>query len=203
MKTKIILEMQFWRLAGFNCFIVGLCPTLHVRIAGVGLHYFLQFLLLFLAFNVLLFNVSGSILIGLPISCVFTWVMWLGIRYAIRLQHLYNSLYFLFATLVVNTIIAMLITIPFCLSIFQNEIDIANKLNTVDDGIFLIGPIIQPLSGLLLAGEGMGQSFIIRFCCGSIFSLVFFCCFIPYLLTYQILRSTYNTVFNLYERNFK
>jgi len=203
MNKENYLEIHLWRLAGFNCFIVALCPTLHIRIAGIGLQYFLQLLLVFLAANVLVFHLQGSTIISLPISSLITWAMWRGIKYATRIQHSYNSAYFLLAALTVNTIIAILITIPFCISVFQDEIELANELHSLDDGMFLLRNFIRPLRGLVLAGEGTGQSTIIRFCCGSVFSLVYFCCFAPYLLTYQILKSTYTSVFNLYEQNFK
>ncbi|RFZ90008.1 hypothetical protein D0C36_23560 [Mucilaginibacter conchicola] len=203
--STISLRQSLWRLAGFDPFLIEFCPTLQNRIASIGFHYLLQMVLLFAASWIVLLryiNLPFRVICSLTLALLFTFLYYGLLRRLTRWQQLYNGWQILTFISIVNCLLAFLMTIGFSLAIFQQVISFDYQLYAIENNLMVTNGIISDFRGLWYAVSKAEEQGIVVWGLISTLVLLTFCYILPYLLTFQVIKSYHITVQSLYEQKF-
>jgi hypothetical protein len=198
------IQLRLWKLAHFDSFFVGFCPTMYNTIAGIGLYFVLQLVIVFIsAFTICSLWIASAPYIAIPFAGILSWLFFKWIKVNAGLQHEYNDTAMLFAVFVINFIIALIITLPLCISLFKGQIDFQIYLDYEQFERNFFGQVQQQANGLfqICRDEERGGDMISFFCISS-FLIVLFMLFTPYVLIWKTLKSIHNIVLGTYEQKF-
>lgn len=201
MGTKI--QYKLWKLANYDSFIMQYCPALNNKVAGIGIFFLFQMLVVFAsiitAYKVFVttYLIFGFLIATMGTSLFYKWMKFLNEAHHNNLQTGTFAMQFF-----INLILAFLLSIPFCLLLFDHQILFQLYLKT---GKMTLGSIEQ----LWLKPYGLYESWfvenegsIILFICIATLILIGFIFITPYFLIIKIKKSSYTLVKESYEQNF-
>lgn len=202
MKKHSKTQTFFWKIANYNTFIMKFCDTSFNNVAGIGLIFFMQLIIVFFSgySSALLFNINWflSITIGL-IFLIFSF-------FYIKFSTLFfkedlnkNRLLILFLC---SIIISFLICIPLLITIFQTQIEYVFYLNDSKLNLTYSNKIWKLPYGLYKVWVNTDTGivvFIINLC---LYMLLLFIFFYPYLLIFQNKNTLYCKILKIYEERF-
>ncbi len=203
MKLHKNIQAFFWELANYDVFMMQFCTNQFNNIAIIGVYFLLQLIVFFISVFIASSTILQTTLIGsLLISSFLTFGFHKWIKVTTTVHHQYTQRSVLFIQLFLNLIISMLMTVPLCLALFESEIyyQLFLKNGKLDYSIFE-QIWLQPY-GLYLTCFSENVGTITFVFCTTIFLLLSFLLFFPYLLILQNRESFYHSVKIIYERNF-
>jgi hypothetical protein len=195
---------KLWRLAGYDPFLMDYCPTLYNKAAGIGTFFAFQLLIVFLSV-ITSFTVyfPNYLALGLPIGMLASFISYKWIDLLNRIHHKSHKLGILVAQLFFNSIFSLILSVPFCLFLFEHQILYKLYLKT---GKFSFGQTEQ----LWLLPKGLYESWfleregiLILAICIALFMFITFVYMAPYFLIFKDKKSNYTSVKLNYERHFK
>lgn len=194
MKSYSNIQKYFWSLANYDCFLIKFCPTEFNRVAGIGVYFLLQLIIVFFS-TVICYNnwIHSFPFIDLIFGGIITWIFFKWIKFSTRLQHEYQKPTLLFGLFILHFISGIILTLPICISLFESEIafQLFLKMGKLEYG-FLKQIWLQPY-GLFISCQNVNEGLVIIFFCIAIFLFILFLFFVPYLLIYQSRKSIYNS----------
>lgn len=198
------INSKLWRLAGYNPIFMDYCSTLKNKVAGIGAFFIFQILILY-ASIITLFKVffpeflPMSFLIG-GFSIIIFYKL---IDLINRINHKITGITILVLQLFLSTIFSLLVSIPFCLFLFENQIGHQLFLIYGKSSFSKIEQLwLMPIGlyeSCFLESEGVAILSI----CIAVFIIVVFVYSLPYILIYNERNSHYTLLKINYERYFK
>lgn len=201
MSTKI--QQNLWKLANYDCFLMQYCPNLHNNTAGIGMFFLFQMLIFFVSFNTV-YNVfiSSYLTFGYLIAMFATYIFYKWMKFLNEIHHTNPKTKIFVAQFFINLILAFVLAIPFCLSLFEHQIYFQLYLKT---GKVTLGNLEQ----IWLLPFGLYKSWfvekegtLILFICLTILIMIAFVFITPYFLIFKNRKSSYTLVKQNYEQNF-
>ena len=189
------IQQKLWALAHHDVFLMQYCPTLYNKIAGIGVFFLFQMLIVF-----------GSVLatynLSVDVFQIAAWPLAIGSTYLF-----YKSLKFIahipfLVQLVLNLIGAFLLCIPFCLLLFEQEILFLHYTETGTVGFGLVEQLWLKPYGLYKSFFIGKEGYLIAFASLAMFVLITFVFIIPHILIYQNRNSPYHLLKKNYDYNF-
>lgn len=201
MGTKI--QHKLWRLANYDSFIMQYCPTIYNKVAGIGLFFLFQMLVVFAsvitAYKVF---VTTYLIFGFLIATIATYAFYKWMKFLNEIHHNNPQTGIFAMQFFINLILAFLLSTPFYLLLFDHQILFQLYLKT---GKMTLGSIEQ----LWLKPYGLYQSWfvenegsIILFICIATLIMIVFIFITPYFLILKNKKSSYTLVKQNYEQNF-
>lgn len=197
------LQKYLWQLAGYDSFNMSYCSPLYNRIAGVGIYYLLQMMVVFASTVLLYYNLFPSYYwIGWLLACVVAFGFSKYTKLTNRVHHHYQSGKIMVNQFIISALIAFIIAIPFCVTLFQTEIiyHIYQKTGKLNIGI-IEQAWLKPY-GLYLSWLNDDAASVVIAFCSAVWIMLFFLFFMPYLLIFQTRKSLYYIIKKNYEQNF-
>ena len=202
MSSKI--QKYLWKLANYDSFIMEYCPAIHNKIAGIGTFFFFQILVVF--FSVItsyIVFISSNLILGYLVATLSTFIFYKWMKFLNEIHHNNSQNGRLFVVqFFINFILSLLLSIPFCLFLFDYQIIFQLYLKT---GKMSLGSIEQ----LWLKPYGLYETWlvgnegnIILFICIATFLMIAFIFITPYFLILNNKKSSYTLVKQNYEQNF-
>lgn len=201
MSTKI--QQKFWKLANYDCFLMEYCPVLHNKIAGIGIFFLFQMLIVF-ASVITSYKVfiSSYILLGYLWAIIVTFIFYKWMKFLNGIHHSNPKMGIFVTQSFINLILALILSIPLCLLLFEHQILFQLFLKT---GKMTFGNIEQlwlmPL-GLYESWFVEKQGKVILFICIAILIMIAVVFITPYFLIFKNRKSNYTIVKQNYEQNF-
>ena len=202
MRKHTQIQSLLWKLANYNSFYMKFCNTLFNNVSGIGGIFFMQICISFIS-GYLISTIITSVL---PLSLIIGVMSSLLLFFYVKFSTLFLSITFssirLLILLLLSILITILITFPFLLKIFHSQIEYVFLLN---EGVLSItgnNKIWNLLYGLYRLWCYEENGLIVFFVSISLFSLLLFIFFYPYILIYQNKTSLYYKILRLYEERF-
>lgn len=201
MSTNI--QQNLWKLANYDCLLMQYCPDLHNKIAGIGMFFLFQMLIVFISFNTA-YNVliSSYLIFGYLIAIFATYIFYKWMKFLNEVHHTKPKTGIFVTQFFINLILAFLLSIPFCLSLFEHQILFQLYLKT---GNMTLGNLEQ----LWLMPFGLYESWfvqnegsVILFICIGILLMIAFVFIMPYFLIFNNRKSSYTLIKHKYEQIF-
>lgn len=201
MGTKF--QQKMWRLASYDPFIMQYCPVMYTKVAGIGVFFIFQLLVVFSSvFTAYKVFVSSYNIIGLLIGIMATILFYKWIKFLNNLVHEKSKKEIYAFLFIINICLAIALSTPYCLLIFDHQILFQLFTST---GKMTFGS----LEGLWLLPYGLYKSWlvenegnIILFICFTFFLLLSIILNTPYFLIHKNKKSSYILIKQNYERNF-
>jgi hypothetical protein len=201
MSTKI--QQKLWKLANYDCFLMEYCPVLHNKIAGIGIFFLFQMLIVFASvitsYKII---ISSNLIFGYLVSTLTTFIFYKWMKFLNKVHHINPKTGIFVTQLFINLIFALILAVPFCLFLFEHQILFQLYLKT---GKMTIGSFEQ----LWLMPLGLYKSWFIEtegkvvlFTCVAISIMIAFVFITPYFLIFKNRKSNYTAVKQNYEQNF-
>jgi hypothetical protein len=191
MRKHTQIQSFFWKLANYNPFYMKFCDTSFNNVSGIGLIYFMQIGIAFysgyLASNLFTFNWLISFVIGL----VFVVFSFFYVKYStLFLSNPFsrNRLLIMFFCSVIS---ALIITTPFLLKLFQSQIEYAFLINDGVINLTNVNKIWKLPYGLYKLWFNQEIGLLVFFVSSTLFLLMLFIFFYPYILMYENKTSLY------------
>ncbi|MBS7122658.1 MAG: hypothetical protein KH117_16905 [Dysgonomonas sp.] len=201
MGTKI--QYKLWKLANYDCFLMQYCPVIYNKVAGIGLFFLFQILVVFASVITAWKVFASSFLIfGFLIATIVTYIFYQWMKFLNEIHHSNTPKGIFVVQFLINLLLALILSIPFCLLLFDHQILFQLYLKT---GKMTLGNIEQ----LWLKPYGLYESWfaendgnIILFICIANLIMIAFIFITPYLLILKNKKSVYTLVKQNYEQNF-
>jgi hypothetical protein len=179
------------------------CPTLYNRIAGTGVYFLLQLIIVFVSINIAYLNFFASYsVIGWIIAGCITFVFYKWIKLSTKIHHKMQNIVLLVVQFIISLVFALFLSIPICISLFESEITFQLFSYTGKLSYGLLEQLeLQPYGLYLICNNENGR-IVISFC-AAIFLFLLFILFIPYLFILLSRKSLYNNIFKIYEQKFR
>lgn len=202
MKKHTQIQSYLWKLANYNTFYMKFCNTSFNNVSGIGLIFLMQICITFFSGYLAstLFNLNW--LISSVIGLVFVLFLFFYIKYStLFLSNTFsrNRLLILFSC---SFITAVIVIFPFLLKVFQLQIEYEFLINEGLLNITSSNKIWKLPFGLYKLWLNHENGIIVPFVSGSLFILMLFIFFYPYILMYQNKTSLYCKIIKLYEERF-
>lgn len=202
MKKHTQIQSYLWKLANYNTFYMKFCNTSFNNVSGIGLIFLMQICITFFSGYLAstLFNLNW--LISSVIGLVFVLFLFFYIKYStLFLSNTFsrNRLLILFSC---SFITAVIVIFPFLLKVFQLQIEYEFLINEGLLNITSSNKIWKLPFGLYKLWLNHENGIIVPFVSGSLFILMLFIFFYPYILMYQNKTSLYYKIIKLYEERF-
>lgn len=201
MSTKI--QHKLWKLANYDCFLMEYCPVLYNKIAGIGVFFLFQMMIVF-ASVITSYKVfiSNYLILGYLVATLATFIFYKWMKFLNEVHHA-NPKKGIFVThFFINLTLALILAFPFCLSLFEYQILFQLYLKT---GKMTFGNYDQlwlmPL-GLYKCWFVEAEGKVILFICLAIFILIAFVFITPYFLIFKYIKSNFTSIKRNYEQNF-
>jgi len=201
MSTKI--QQKLWKLANYDCFLMEYCPVSHNKIAGIGMFFLFQMMIVFgsVITSCKVF-ISSYLILGSLVASLITFIFYKWMKFLNEVHHTNPKIGILLIQFLINLIFALILAIPFCLFLFEHQILFQFYLKS---GKMTIGNFEQiwlmPL-GLYKSWFVESEGKIILFICITIMIMIAFVFITPYFLIFKNRKSNYILVKRNYERNF-
>lgn len=201
MSTRI--QQKLWKLANYDCFLMEYCPVLHNKIAGIGIFFLFQVLIVFASvFTSYKIFISSYLILGYLVATLVTFIFYKWMKFLNEVYHA-NLKRGIFATQIfINLIFALILAIPFCIFLFEHQILFQLYLKT---GKMTLGNIEQ----LWIIPWGLYKTWLVEtegkvilFICIAILIMIAFVFITPYFLIFKNRNSNYTLVKQNYEQNF-
>lgn len=201
MSTKI--QQKLWKLANYDSFLMGYCPVLHNKIAGIGIFFFFQMMIVFTSvFTSCKVFISNYLILGYLLATLATFIFYKWMKFLNEVHHTNPKTGIFVTQFFINLIFALILAIPFCLFLFEHQILFQLYLKT---GKMTLGNFEQlwlmPL-GLYKSWFVEAEGKIILFICIAILIMIAFVFITPYFLIFKNRKSNYTLVKRNYEQNF-
>jgi hypothetical protein len=179
------------------------CPVLHNKIAGIGIFFLFQMLIVFASvitsYKII---ISSNLIFGYLVSTLTTFIFYKWMKFLNKVHHINPKTGIFVTQLFINLIFALILAVPFCLFLFEHQILFQLYLKT---GKMTIGSFEQ----LWLMPLGLYKSWFIEtegkvvlFTCVAISIMIAFVFITPYFLIFKNRKSNYTAVKQNYEQNF-
>jgi len=201
MSTKI--QQKLWKLANYDSFLMEYCPVLHNKIAGIGIFFLFQMMIVF-ASVITSYKVfiSSNLILGYLVATLSTFIFYKWMKFLNEVHHTNPKIGIFVTQFFINLIFALILAIPFCLFLFEHQILFQLYLKT---GKMSLGSIEQ----LWLKPYGLYETWlvgnegnIILFICIATLLMIAFIFITPYFLILNNKKSSYTLVKQNYEQNF-
>lgn len=198
------MQKILWKLANYDAFIMGFCPTMYNNVAGLGVYFIFQILIVFIS-TCIAFSEFISLRIDLMfiIAILVTLIFYKWMKYFNGINHKMTEIYRFRFQFIFHFIMSFVWAVPYCLALFHYQILFNLCLKT---GKVNVGGIEQ----IWLKPYGLFESCIdengpnnVFFICLSITILISFIFNAPYILIFKNKNTYYSQFKNNYERNFK
>lgn len=201
MSTKI--QQKLWKLANYDCFLMEYCPVLHNKIAGIGIFFLFQMLIVFASvLTSYKIFISSYLILGFLGATLATFIFYKWMKFLNEAHHTNPKIGIFVTQFFINLIFALILSIPFCLFLFEHQILFQLYLKT---GKMSLGSIEQ----LWLKPYGLYETWlvgnegnIILFICIATLLMIAFIFITPYFLILNNKKSSYTLVKQNYEQNF-
>jgi hypothetical protein len=201
MSTKI--QQKLWKLANYHCFLMEYCPVLHNKIAGIGIFFLFQMIIVFASvITSCKVFISSYLILGYLAAALATFIFYKWMKLLNEIHHTNPKIGIFVTQFFINLIFALILAIPFCLSLFEHQILFQLYLKT---GKMTLGNFEQlwllPLclyKSWFVETEGK----VILFICIAILIMIAFVFITPYFLIFKNRKSNYTLVKRNYEQNF-
>lgn len=201
MKIFSSTQKKLWELSNYKHFLLKHCPTLFNEVAGIGVLFLFQIIVLF-------FTVLSFFTVFLPDwkYLGFGITLFLGFGYYkwIKLSTSFFHKYLKWATFIlisfVQALFSLFLSIPLFFYLFDNQISYQLLLmkGKLEFG-FWDKIRLEPL-GLYLSWFYESEGNIILTFCIAIFIMILFIFTAPYFLIFNNRKSLYHIFLNTYER---
>ena len=201
MSTKI--QQKLWKLANYDCFLMEYCPVLHNKIAGIGIFFLFQMMIVF-ASVITSYKVfiSSYLILGCLVATLATFIFYKWMKFLNEVHHTNQKIGIFVTQFFINLIFALILAIPFCLFLFEHQILFQLFLKT---GKMTLGNFEQlwlmPL-GLYKSWYVEKEGKVVLFICIAILIMIAFVFITPYFLIFKNRKSNYTLVKQNYEQNF-
>src|SRR5690606_6720985 len=201
MSTKI--QQKLWKLANYDCFLMEYCPVLHNKIAGIGIFFLFQMLIVFASvltsYKVF---ISSYLILGYLVATLATFIFYKWMKFLNEVHHTNQKIGIFVTQFFINLIFALILAIPFCLFLFEHQILFQLYLKT---GKMTLGNFEQlwlmPL-GLYKSCFVETDGKVILFICIAILIMIAFVFITPYFFILKNRKSNYTLIKRNYEQNF-
>ena len=202
MKKHSKTQTLFWKIANYNTFIMKFCDTSFNNVAGIGLIFFMQLIIVFFSGYSLaiLFNINWylSIIIGsIFLIFFFFYIKFSTLFFKEDLNK--NRLLILFLC---SIIISFLICVPFLIKIFQAQIEYVFYLNDGKLNLTYSNKIWKLPYGLYKVWLSPNSGMVVFILSSCLYLLLLFIFFYPYILIFQNKNTPYHKILKLYEERF-
>lgn len=201
MSTKI--QQKLWKLANYDSFLMEYCPVLHNKIAGIGIFFLFQMMIVFASvITSYIVFISSNLILGYLVATLSTFIFYKWMKFLNEVHHTNPKIGIFVTQFFINLIFALILAIPFCLFLFEHQILFQLYLKT---GKMSLGSIEQ----LWLKPYGLYETWlvgnegnIILFICIATLLMIAFIFITPYFLILNNKKSSYTLVKQNYEQNF-
>ena len=201
MSTKI--QQKLWKLANYDSFLMEYCPVLHNKIAGIGVFFLFQMMIVFASvITSYKIFISNYLILGYLVATLATFIFYKWMKFLNEVHHTNPKIGIFVTQFFINLIFALILAIPFCLFLFEHQILFQLYLKT---GKMSLGSIEQ----LWLKPYGLYETWlvgnegnIILFICIATFLMIAFIFITPYFFILNNKKSSYTLVKQNYEQNF-
>lgn len=201
MSTKI--QQKLWKLANYDSFLMEYCPVLHNKIAGIGIFFLFQMMIVFASvITSYIVFISSNLILGYLVATLSTFIFYKWMKFLNEVHHTNPKIGIFVTQFFINLIFALILAIPFCLFLFEHQILFQLYLKT---GKMSLGSIEQ----LWLKPYGLYETWlvgnegnIILFICIATLLMIAFIFITPYFLIINNKKSSYTLVKQNYEQNF-
>lgn len=201
MSTKI--QQKLWKLANYDCFLMEYCPVLHNKIAGIGVFFLFQMMIVFASvITSYKIFISNYLILGYLVATLATFIFYKWMKFLNEVHHTNPKTGIFVRQFFINLVFALILAIPFCLFLFEHQILFQLYLKT---GKMSLGSIEQ----LWLKPYGLYETWlvgnegnIILFICIATLLMIAFIFITPYFLILNNKKSSYTLVKQNYEQNF-
>lgn len=201
MSTKI--QQKLWKLANYDSFLMEYCPVLHNKIAGIGVFFLFQMMIVFASvITSYKIFISNYLILGYLVATLATFIFYKWMKFLNEVHHTNPKTGIFVRQFFINLIFALILAIPFCLFLFEHQILFQLYLKT---GKMSLGSIEQ----LWLKPYGLYETWlvgnegnIILFICIATFLMIAFIFITPYFFILNNKKSSYTLVKQNYEQNF-
>jgi hypothetical protein len=201
MSSKI--QQKLWALANYDCFLMQYCPTLYNKVAGIGVFFLFQMLIVFCSVVTAYYVLFPTYLIlGWLLAIIATYVFYKWFKFSNNVHH--SSVYIrtLIMPFCINLALALLLSIPFYLSLFEHQILFQLYLKTEKINFGIIEQLWLKPYGLYESWFVDNEGNIILFICIAIFILIAFIFIAPHVLIYTNRKSPYHLIKQNYVQKF-
>lgn len=197
------LQQSLWKLANYDNFFMHYCPAQYNKAAGIGMFFIFQMVIVFISvittYHIIIFDYMA---VGCLIGIFVTYIFYRWMKLMNEMHHnAPRSGVFLFQ-LVINSNYALVLTVPFSVALFKNQILFEHFLRT---GTLEYGGIeklwLLPI-GLYNSWFLEREGTVILLICIAIFMMIAFVMITPYFLIYNGKNSNYTLVKQNYEQKF-
>lgn len=197
------LQQKLWVLANYDYFFLKYCPALYNKIAGIGMYFIFQIIIVFfsilIAYSVF---IPEYFFLGWLISILGTFIFYKWIKFFNNIYQNYNNIGVFILQTFFNLILALLLCIPFCLYLFEQQILFRLFQDTGKMNFEILEKLWMKPYTLYNTLFSENEGTIILLACLAVFILIAFVFIAPYLLIYNNRKSSYNLVKKNYEQNF-
>lgn len=195
---------KLWKLAGYNPFLMDYCTTLYNKAAGIGTFFVFQLLIVFVSvitsFN---FYFPNYLVLGLIVGLIAIFIFYKWIELLNGIHHKSPKLGILLVQLFFNSIFSLILSLPFWLNLFEQQILYKLYLKTGKLSYEKIDQLWLVPIGLYESWFLEGEGIVIFSICIALFMVIAYVFTIPYFLIFKGKTSIYVAVKLSYERHFK
>lgn len=198
-----LLQKRLWKIGGYKAFALKYCPILYNEIAGIGALFTFQLIIVF--FSTIAFSSVFKIdwlFFGIPLGVINVLIFNFWSKLLLKFIHRYLNWVSLILICTLKLIISVIISLPFILFLFENQILyqlllIKGKINLGFWEQFSLKPY-----GLYLSWFSESEGTIILIFSLAIFTMVLFISITPYFLILRGRKSVYQSILKIYEERF-
>lgn len=201
MSTKI--QHKLWKLANYDCFLMEYCPVLHNKIAGIGVFFLFQMMIVFASvITSCKVFISNYLILGYLVATLATFIFYKWMKFFNEVHHTNPKTGIFVTQFFINLIFALILAIPFCLFLFEHQILFQLYLKTEKMTLGNFEQLwLMPL-GLYKSWFVEIEGKVILFICIAILIMIAFVFITPYFLIFKNRKSNYTLVKRNYEQNF-
>lgn len=197
------IQQKLWQLANYDCFLMQYCPAMCNKIAGIGVFFLFQMLIVFASFiTAYTVFITNYLILGYLIATFATYIFYKWMKFLNEIHHTNPQMEIFVMQFFINLIFTLVLSVPFYLSLFEHQIFYQLYLKT---GKMALGNIEQfwlmPF-GLYKSWFVQNEGNVILFICIGILMMIAFVFIMPYFLIFNNRKSSYTLVKHNYEQNF-
>jgi hypothetical protein len=201
MSTKI--QQKLWKLANYDCFLMEFCPVLHNKITGIGIFFLFQMLIVFASvITSYKIFISSYLILGYFVATLATFIFYKWMKFLNEVHHTNPKVGIFITQSCINILFALILTIPFCLFLFEHQILFQLYLKTGKMTLESFEQLwLMPL-GLFKSWFVETEGKVVLFICIAILTMIAYVFITPYFLIFKNRNSNYTLVKQNYEQNF-
>lgn len=197
------IQQKLWQLANYDCFLMQYCPAMYNKIAGIGVFFLFQMLIVFASFiTAYTVFITSYLILGYLMATFATYIFYKWMKFLNEIHHINPKMGIFVTQFFINLIFTLVLSIPFYLSLFEHQIFYQLYLKT---GKMALGNIEQfwlmPF-GLYKSWFVQNEGNVILFICIGILMMIAFVFIMPYFLIFNNRKSSYTLIKHKYEQNF-